>query len=85
MSIEEVISRLKVVNADEPQLSSDPITIGGKLHFAGKQREVCRGYGKKGEFSSTTDGRKRDKPHKAQGGAQAGARGRAEDGTRAGA
>jgi hypothetical protein len=73
MSIEEVIGRLKVVDADEPQLSSDPVTIGGKLHFARKQWEVCRGDGKKGEPSSTTDGRKRGKPRKAQGGAQAGA------------
>jgi hypothetical protein len=65
MSIEEAIGRLKVIDADEPQLSSDPVTIGGKLHFAGKQWEVCRGDGKKGEPSSTTDGRKRGKPRKA--------------------
>jgi hypothetical protein len=68
MLIEEAIGRLKVVDADEPQLSSDPVTIGGKLHFAGKQWKVCRGGGKKGEPSSTTDGRKRGKPRKAQGG-----------------
>jgi hypothetical protein len=36
MLIEEVIGRLKVIDADEPQLSSDPITIGCKLHFARK-------------------------------------------------
>jgi hypothetical protein len=85
MSIEEAIGRLKVVDADEPHLSSDPVTIGGKLHFAGKQWEVCRGDGKKGEPSSKIDGRKRGKPCKVPGGAQAGARGRAEDGARGGA
>jgi hypothetical protein len=67
MSIEEAIGRLKVIDADEPQLSSDSVTIGGKLHFARKQWEVCRGDGKKGESSSTTDGRKRGKPRKAPG------------------
>jgi hypothetical protein len=65
MSIEEAIGRLKVVDADEPQLSSDPVTIGGQFHFAGKQWKVYRGDGKKGESSSTTDGHKRGKPRKA--------------------
>jgi hypothetical protein len=65
MSIEEVIGRLKIIDADEPQLSSDPVTIGGQFHFAGKQWKVYRGDGKKGESSSTTDGHKRGKPRKA--------------------
>jgi hypothetical protein len=33
MSIEEAIGRLKVVDGDEPQPLSGPITIGGKLHL----------------------------------------------------
>jgi hypothetical protein len=33
MSIEEAIDRLKVVDSDEPQPLSGPITIGGKLHL----------------------------------------------------
>jgi hypothetical protein len=33
MTIEEVIGRLKVVDDDEPQALSGPITIGGKLHL----------------------------------------------------
>jgi hypothetical protein len=33
MSFEEVIGRLKVINGDEPQPLSGPITIGGKLHL----------------------------------------------------
>jgi hypothetical protein len=33
MSIEETICHLKVVNGDEPQLLSGPITVGGKLHL----------------------------------------------------
>jgi hypothetical protein len=33
MSIEEVIGRLKVVDGNEPQPPSRPITVGGKLHL----------------------------------------------------
>jgi hypothetical protein len=33
MSIEEAIGRLKVVDGDEPQPFSGPITVGGKLHL----------------------------------------------------
>jgi hypothetical protein len=33
MSIEETIGRLKVVDGDEPQPLSGPITVGGKLHL----------------------------------------------------
>jgi hypothetical protein len=33
MSIEEVIGRIKVVDGDEPQHLSGPITIGGKLYL----------------------------------------------------
>jgi hypothetical protein len=33
MSIEEVIGRLKVVDGDEPQPLSGPITVSGKLHL----------------------------------------------------
>jgi hypothetical protein len=33
MSIEEVIGRLKVVDGDEPQPLSGPVTIGRKLHL----------------------------------------------------
>jgi hypothetical protein len=80
MSIEEAIGRLKVVDGDEPQPLSGPITIGGKLHLTREQWEACQGDGKKGESSSSTGGRKRGKPRKARGGAQAGARGRAQGG-----
>jgi hypothetical protein len=31
--IEEAIGRLKVVDGDEPQPLSGPITVGGKLHL----------------------------------------------------
>jgi hypothetical protein len=33
MSIEEAIGRLKVINCDEPQPLSGPVTVGGKLHL----------------------------------------------------
>jgi hypothetical protein len=33
MSIEEAIGHLKVVDGDEPQPLSGPITVGGKLHL----------------------------------------------------
>jgi hypothetical protein len=32
-SIEEAIGRLKVIDNDEPEPLSGPITIGGKLHL----------------------------------------------------
>jgi hypothetical protein len=35
MTIEEAIGRLKVVDADEPQPPSGPVTICGRLHFEG--------------------------------------------------
>jgi hypothetical protein len=78
MSIEEVIGRLKVVDGDEPQPLSGPITVGGKLHLTREQWETCQGDGKKGESPPSTGGRKRGKRHKSRGGAQAGAQGRAE-------
>jgi hypothetical protein len=37
MSIEEKIGRLKVVDGDEPQPLSGPITVGGKLHLTREQ------------------------------------------------
>jgi hypothetical protein len=40
MSIEEAIGRLKVVDGDEPQPLSGPITIGRKLHLT--QEQVTR-------------------------------------------
>jgi hypothetical protein len=33
MSIKEAIGRLKIIDGDEPQPFSGPITIGGKLHL----------------------------------------------------
>jgi hypothetical protein len=48
MSIEEVIRRLKVIDGDEPQPLSGPITVGGKLHLTREQWEACQGDGKKG-------------------------------------
>jgi hypothetical protein len=71
MSIEEAISRLKVVDSDELQPLSGPITVSGKLHLTQEQWEVCQGDGKNGESSPLTGGRKRGKPLKARGGAQA--------------
>jgi hypothetical protein len=85
MSIEEVIGRLKVIDGDEPQPLSEPITVGGKLHLTQEQWEACQGDGKKGESPPSTGGRKRDKRHKSHRGAQAGAQGRAEGSTRGGA
>jgi hypothetical protein len=63
MTIEEAIGRLKVVDGDEPQALSRPITISGKLHLTREQWEACQGDKKKGEFS--TRGYKRGKPRKA--------------------
>jgi hypothetical protein len=37
MSIEEAIGHLKVVDGDEPQPLSEPITVGGKLHLTREQ------------------------------------------------
>jgi hypothetical protein len=48
MSIEEAIGRLKVIDGDEPQTLSEPITVGGKLHLTREQWEVCQGDVKKG-------------------------------------
>jgi hypothetical protein len=78
MSIEEMIGRLKVIDGDEPQSLSEPITVGGKLHLTQEQWEACQGDGKKGESSPSMGGRKCGKPCKARKGAQAGARGRAD-------
>jgi hypothetical protein len=69
MSIEETIGRLKVVDGDEPQPLSGPITVGEKLHLTRVQWEACQGDGKKGESPPSTGGRKR---HKSHGGTQAG-------------
>jgi hypothetical protein len=85
MSIEEAIGRLKVVDGDEPQPLSGPITVDGKLHLTRKQWEVCQGDGKKGESPPSMGGRKRVKRHKSRGGAEAGAQGRAEGNARGGA
>jgi hypothetical protein len=73
MSIEEMIGHLKVVDGNEPQPFSGPITIDGKLHLTREQWEACQGDGKKGESPPSTGGRKHDKQHKVRGGAQAGA------------
>jgi hypothetical protein len=43
MSIEEAIDRLKVVDTDEPQLLSGPITTGGKLLLTREQWDACQG------------------------------------------
>jgi hypothetical protein len=85
MSIEEAIGRLKVVDGDEPQPLSVSITVGGKLHLTRDQWEAFQGDGKTGESPPSTGGRKRGKQHKSRGGAQAGARGCAEDSARGGA
>jgi hypothetical protein len=76
MSIEEAIGRLKVVDGEEPQPLSGPITVSGKLHLT---REACQGDGMKWESLPSTDGRKR---HKSRGDAQVGAQGRAEGSAR---
>ena len=78
ISIEETIGRLNVIDSDEPQSLSRPITTGGKLLLTRELWVACQGNRKKGEPSSTTGGRKRGKPCKARRDAQAGARGRAE-------
>jgi hypothetical protein len=85
MLIEEVIGHLKVVDGDEPQPLSGPITVGGKLHLTREQWEAYQGDEKKGESPPSMGDRKRGKRHKSRGGAQAGAQGRAEGSTRGGA
>jgi hypothetical protein len=57
---------------------------GGKLHLTREHWEACQGDKKKGE-SSSTQGHKCGKPHKARGGAQAGVQGHAEGGACGGA
>jgi hypothetical protein len=85
MSIEEAIGHLKIVDVDEPQPLSGPITIGEKLHLTREQWEAYQGDGKKGESSHSTGGCKRGKPRKARRGDQAEARGRNEGNAREGA
>jgi hypothetical protein len=80
MSIEEAIGHLKVIDSDEPQPLSGPITIGGKLHLTREQWEACQGDGRRAPPSSSTGSRRHGKPRKARGGAQAGVRGRAQGG-----
>jgi hypothetical protein len=70
MSIEEAVGRHKVVDGDEPQPLSGPITVDGKLHLTREQWEACQGDGKKGESSPSTGGRNRGKSRKVRGGAQ---------------
>jgi hypothetical protein len=85
MLIEEAIHFLKVIDGDEPQPLSGPITVGGKLHLTREQWEACQGDGKKGESSPSMGDRKRGKPSKVRGSAQAGERRRVEGSTRGGA
>ncbi|XP_073359638.1 uncharacterized protein [Aegilops tauschii subsp. strangulata] len=72
MTIEEAIGRLKVVDTDEPQPSSGPITTGGKLLLAREPWDASLGDRKKGEPSSTTGGHKRGKQRKTRRGPRAG-------------
>jgi hypothetical protein len=81
MSIKEAIGRLKVVDGDEPQPLSGPITVGEKLHLTWEQWEACQSDGKKGESSPLTGGCKRGK---LRGDAQARVRGHAEGSARGG-
>ncbi|KAM0863779.1 hypothetical protein ACQ4PT_044350 [Festuca glaucescens] len=85
MSIEEAIGRLKVVDTDEPQPLSGPITTGGKLLLTREEWDAGHGDRKKGESSSTTGGRRRGKPRKARKDGQARAQGGARGGARGGA
>jgi hypothetical protein len=73
MLIEEAIGHLKVIDGDEPQPLSGPITIGRKLHLTREQWESCQGDGKKGESSPSMGGHKHGRPRKARRGTQAGA------------
>jgi hypothetical protein len=54
MSIEEAIGRLKVVDGNEPQPLSGPITMDGTLHLTRKQWEAYQGDGKEGESPPST-------------------------------
>jgi transposase InsO family protein len=59
MSVEEAIGRLKVVNGDEPQPLSGPITVGGKLHLTQEQWHKSRGgaqAGAQGRAEGSTRG-----------------------------
>ncbi|VAI57386.1 unnamed protein product [Triticum turgidum subsp. durum] len=85
MTIEEAIGRLMVVDTDEPQPSSAPITTGGKLLLTREPWDASLGDRKKGEPSSTTGGRKRGKQRKARRGPPGRAQGRAEGDARGGA
>jgi hypothetical protein len=67
MFIEEAIGHLKVVDGDEPQPLSRPITVGGKLHLTREQWEACQGDRKNGESPPSTGARKRGKRHKSRG------------------
>jgi hypothetical protein len=69
MSIEEAIGHLKVIDGNEQQPLSGPITVSGKLHLTREQWEACQGDGKKGESFPLTGGRKRGKLRKAHRGA----------------
>jgi hypothetical protein len=83
MSIEEAIRCLKVIDGDEPQPLSGPITIYGKLHLTREQWEACQGDGKKGESPPSTGGRKHGAqrhPSRARGCAKASAHGGTPDG-----
>jgi hypothetical protein len=71
MSIKEAIGHLKIIDGNEPQPLSRPITVGRKLYLTREQWEACHCDGKKGESSPSTGGRKHDKSRKAHGGAQA--------------
>mgnify|MGYP002413840545 FL=1 len=85
MTIEEAIGRLKVVDTDEPQPPSGPVTTGGKLLLTREQWDPSLGDRKKGEPSSSTGGRKRGKQRKARRGPPGRAQGRAEGDARGGA
>jgi hypothetical protein len=50
MTIEEALGRLKVVDSDEPQRLSRPITIGGKLLLTREQWVASQGDRKKGSL-----------------------------------
>jgi hypothetical protein len=49
MTNEEAIGRLKVVDGNEPQALSGPITISGKLHLTREQWEACQGVTRRRE------------------------------------
>ena len=85
MTIEEAIGRLKVVDTDELQPLSGPITTGGKLLLSREQWDAGQGDGKKGESSFTKGGRWRGRPRRSRGGFQARGHGDARGGARGGA